>query len=119
MADNCIFCQIIAKTIPATIRYEDGDWLVFDNIAKTAPEHLLVIPKKHYATLEEVPVSDRDFYADLILIAKKVAREIGIETNYKLFMNVGLRVQAVHHLHLHVLGGWKPGESTQAGLISE
>lgn len=111
MPNDCLFCRIVAGEIPATVRYEDKNWLAFNDIHKHAPEHVLIIPKTHYNTLEEVEVSDHDIHSDLLITARKIAQQIGINDNYKLFMNVGERVQVVHHLHLHLLGGW-PKETT-------
>lgn len=108
---DCIFCKIIGGEISGTIRYQDENWLVFDDINKIAPEHVLVVPKKHIATLEDVPLDDKNFHADLLLTARKVAKEIGISDNYKIFMNVGKRVQMVHHIHAHVYGGWSASKS--------
>lgn len=111
--DSCLFCKIIAKQIPSTIRYEDENWLAFDDIHKSAPEHVLIIPKIHYMSLEEVEINDNQFYTQLISTARKIAHQIGIKDNYKLFMNVGEKVQMVHHLHLHLMGGWPKEASTQ------
>jgi histidine triad (HIT) family protein len=111
--NDCIFCKIIAGEIPSEIRYEDEKWLAFDNMKKTAPEHILLIPKKHYTTLEDVEISDRDFHADLLITARKIAKKIEIVENYKMFINVGQKVQAIHHVHLHIYGGWKGDKPNQ------
>lgn len=111
--NNCLFCQIIAKEIPSTIRFEDDSWLAFDDINKTAPEHVLIVPKTHYKTLEEIEVSDDRFHSQLISTARKIAHQIGISSNYKLFMNVGEKVQVIHHIHLHLMGGWGKETATQ------
>lgn len=110
---NCLFCKIIAKEIPSTIRYEDGNWLAFDDIHKSAPEHVLLIPKIHYKSLEEVEANDSQFHNDLLTTARKIASQIGINDNYKLFMNVGEKVQMIHHLHLHLMGGWSKNLTTE------
>lgn len=114
MSENCLFCQIVNKTIPATVRYEDENWLAFDDIHKTAPEHVLIIPKTHHKTLEEVAMNDLELHSQLLLIARKIAKLIGVNENYKLFMNVGEKVQMIHHLHLHLLGGWDEKTPTKA-----
>ena len=117
--DKCIFCQIIHKEIPATIRYEDANWIAFDDMHKTAPEHILLIPKKHYMSLEKLDANaDRDLHADLLIVARRIAEEIGIQENYKLFLNVGERVQAIHHMHMHIMGGWGR-EKNRLGLDKE
>lgn len=102
-----IFTKIINREIPANIRYENDEFIAIDDINPAAPVHILIIPKKPYETLEEVEQNDEKFHANLFLTARKVAKLAGIEKNYKLFMNVGLKVQAVHHIHLHLTGGWK------------
>lgn len=110
---DCLFCKIINKEIPATIRYEDKDWLAFDDIHKSSPEHILIIPKSHLKSLEEIEMSDHEQHSQLLLTARKIAHTIGINANYKLFMNVGDNVQMIHHLHLHLMGGWDKKTSTQ------
>jgi len=104
MAENCLFCKINQREIPGQIHYEDEHWLAFDDKYPVAPIHVLLVPKTHIVTLEEV--DDLNFYLELINTAKKIASQLGISDNYKLFMNVGLKVQAIHHLHLHIYGGW-------------
>lgn len=122
--NTCLFCQIVNKTIPATIRWEDENWLAFDDISRQAPEHILIIPKTHYMSLEKVDEIDHDTHSQLLLTARKIAHQVGISDNYKLFMNVGERVQVIHHLHLHLLGGWGKEKPTSvldqesSGLIN-
>ncbi len=111
--NNCLFCKIINKEIPSSVRFEDDNWLAFDDIHKSAPEHVLIIPKTHYTTLEEVEVSNDQFHSQLITTARKIAHQIGIGDNYKLFMNIGEKVQMVHHVHLHLMGGWDKKTPTQ------
>lgn len=105
MADS-IFTKIINREIPSNIRYEDEDFIVIDDISPTAPIHVLIIPKKPYETLQDVPMEDSQLYSGLLVTARRMAEQLGIQENYKLFMNVGKIVQAVHHIHLHLLGGW-------------
>lgn len=109
MAEKTIFSKIIDREIPASIRYEDDEFIAIDDINPQAPVHVLVIPKHPHPTLEDIPTSDADFHAQILLTGRKVANEVGIADNYKLFMNVGRRVQEVYHIHLHVLGGWENG----------
>jgi histidine triad (HIT) family protein len=110
MADS-IFSKIIKREIPSTIRFEDDDFIVIDNIYPKAPIHVLVIPKKAYESLEAVDFDNDLFYAKLLKTARLVAKDLGIADNYKLFMNVGKNVQDVHHLHLHLMGGYKADKS--------
>ncbi len=104
---DSIFTKIIRREIPATIRYEDDEFIAFDDISHRAPVHVLVVPKKPYATLEDVSEMDTDFHARLLLTARKVAKLLGIGNDYRLTMNVGKTVQAVHHIHIHIRGGWQ------------
>ncbi|MCB9800689.1 MAG: HIT domain-containing protein [Pseudomonadales bacterium] len=106
-----IFTKIIAREIPATIRYEDDEFIAIDDINPKAPVHILVIPKKPYSTLEEVSLEDVTFHANLLQTVRKVAAAAGIAENYKIFLNVGKRVQQVHHIHVHVTGGWDTKQS--------
>jgi histidine triad (HIT) family protein len=105
MADT-LFTKIINREIPAKIEYEDDQFIVFRDISPRAPIHVLIVPKEPYVTLEKVPQEKGDFHAQLLLTARKVAKILGIQANYKLFMNVGEGIQAVPHLHLHLMGGW-------------
>lgn len=105
MSDS-LFTKIINQELPANIRYEDDDFIVIDDISPAAPVHVLIIPKKPFETLEEVSKEDISLHAGLLLTARKMAEQLGISENYKLFMNIGKVVQAVHHIHLHLLGGW-------------
>lgn len=108
MADS-VFDRIIRRELPAKIRFEDDDFIVIDDLYPKAPVHVLIIPKQAYATLEDVALDDDAFYAKLLKTARQVASDLGIAANYKLFMNVGLQVQDVPHLHLHLMGGYQGG----------
>ncbi len=101
-----IFTKIINREIPSTIEYEDDEFIVIRDIHPHAPVHVLVIPKKEYTTLEEVDKADEHFHSKILLIARKVAKQLGISENYKLVMNVGEKMQIVPHIHLHLMGGW-------------
>lgn len=113
MADNCLFCRIARKEIPAKVVAESEHALAFHDIAPQAPVHVLVIPKAHYASLAATP--DGSVMAEVSELAKRVARELGVEaTGYRVVVNTGENGgQTVHHLHAHVLGGramkWPPG----------
>lgn len=109
MSDS-IFSKIIKREIPSTIRFEDDDFIVIDDIHPAAPVHVLIIPKKPYESLEAVELADAAFHAKLLQTARQVAKDLGIADNYKLFMNVGKEVQDVPHLHLHLMGGYKGGK---------
>lgn len=106
MSDS-IFSKIINRELSATIRHEDDEFIVIDDIHPKAPIHILIIPKKAYRTLEEVEMNDDAFYAKLLKLARLMAKKLGTADNYKLFMNVGDKVQDVSHLHLHLMGGYE------------
>lgn len=101
-----IFTKIINREIPSTIEYEDDEFIVIRDINPHAPVHVLVIPKHEYKTLEEVDVADEHFHSKILLVARTVAKKMGISENYKLVMNVGDKMQVVPHIHMHVMGGW-------------
>jgi len=106
MSDS-IFSKIIKREIPATIRFEDDDFIVIDDLYPKAPVHVLIISKKDYESLEAVDFNDDVFYGKLLKMARFMAKKLDIADNYKLFMNVGKKVQDVQHLHLHLMGGYK------------
>lgn len=115
MADGCIFCRIVAGEIPAKIVREDDETVAFRDIDPRAPVHVLVIPRRHIASVNELEASDAELVGRLYLAAKEVARAEGVaERGYRLVMNTGPDAgQSVNHIHLHVLGGrdmaWPPG----------
>ena len=117
--ENCLFCKIAAKQIPASIVYEDEHLLAFKDIHPAAPVHLLVIPKIHVATLSECTETHAELLGKLLALAPRLAHEHGIEVQYdangtpsggfKSVINSGPDGgQEVYHLHLHVYGGARP-----------
>ena len=111
---DCLFCKIIAGQIPAKKVYEDEKVFVFEDIHPQAPTHLLILPKKHIAGLDQASAEDAELLGYCELTAAKLARERKIEDGYRTVYNVGPRSgQSVFHLHLHLLGGrdlkWPPG----------
>lgn len=113
MTAGCLFCRIVKGEIPAAVVAETADCLAFRDIAPQAPTHILVIPKAHYGSLNEVP--DGSVMAAVSELARKVAAQEGIaQSGYRVVTNIGADGgQSVGHLHLHVLGGramsWPPG----------
>ncbi|MCX7805940.1 MAG: histidine triad nucleotide-binding protein [Planctomycetota bacterium] len=113
--EDCIFCRIGKREIESMVVYEDREVIAFRDINPQAPVHILVIPKKHVAGVNDLGTEDQTLAGRLILVAQKVARQEGIARNgYRLVINSGEDAgQAVHHLHLHLLGGrkmkWPPG----------
>jgi histidine triad (HIT) family protein len=109
----CIFCKIIAKQIPASIVYEDEQVLAFNDINPHAPVHILVIPKQHVDTVDQL--NDLSVLGELFAAIKKLAKEKGLDkSGYRVVVNHGVDAgQAVPHLHFHLLGGrplsWPPG----------
>ena len=113
MSDSCLFCRIVRREIPATVIREDEHTLAFRDIDPKAPTHVLVIPKAHVASLNDV--SDPALVGRLLLAAKEIARAEGIDgSGYRTVINAGADAgQTVFHVHLHLLGGrrlgWPPG----------
>jgi histidine triad (HIT) family protein len=111
---SCLFCKIIAGEIPAKPVYEDADVFAFADINPQAPVHLLVVPRKHMASLDAAEESDAALLGRLLEAAARIAREKGLARGYRVVVNTGADGgQTVEHLHLHVLGGramaWPPG----------
>jgi histidine triad (HIT) family protein len=109
-----IFSKIIRREIPADIVYEDNLALAFKDISPQAPVHILVIPKQPLPRLSEAESQDHALLGHLLLTAKRVADQAGLENGYRIVMNNGPDGgQTVDHLHLHILGGrplqWPPG----------
>lgn len=106
---TCLFCKIVNKELPAKIVYENHQILAFKDTEPVAPLHLLIIPKKHIATLNHLEFQDKELIGKLFLVAQKIAKEQGVsESGYRLVVNVGRDAgQTVEHLHLHLLGGKK------------
>jgi histidine triad (HIT) family protein len=110
---KCIFCKILEGRAPARIVYEDEVCMAFHDIIPQAPVHLLIIPRKHYASAGEAHVSDEPVLGHLHTVAAKLARELGL-AGHRTVMNTGASTgQTVFHVHLHLLGGrafgWPPG----------
>ena len=109
-----IFSKIIRKEVPADIVYEDDLTIAFRDIAPQAPVHILVIPKKPLPQLAAAESEDHALMGHLLLTAKRVAQQVGLDNGYRLVINNGDDGgQTVDHLHLHILGGrpmkWPPG----------
>jgi histidine triad (HIT) family protein len=104
---DCIFCKIIKREIPADIVFEDDAVLAFNDIGPQAPHHVLIIPKQHIATVNEVSEAQAALIGLLTLRARAIAAERGIdESGYRLIMNCNAEGgQTVFHLHMHLMGG--------------
>ena len=112
---DCLFCKILSGDIPADIVYESDSAIAFRDVNPQAPTHVLVIPRKHVATINDLNEDDQEIVGSLYLAAKEVARAEGIsDEGYRAVMNCNEGAgQSVFHIHLHVLGGralgWPPG----------
>jgi len=104
---SCVFCKIINGEMPTNVRYEDEEILAFDDINPKAPFHVLIVPKKHLKNLNHANKGDLELLGHLLLAAKQVAGEAGIQdSGFKIVINNGKESgQLVDHLHLHLLGG--------------
>ena len=104
---DCIFCKIVSGEIPSDKLYEDEELIAFRDINPQAPVHILIIPKLHIASTNELTIEHQKLITGLILAAKKLAdRENIASSGYRLVLNCGQNGgQAVAHLHLHLLGG--------------
>ncbi len=112
--DNCIFCKIVNKEIPADIIYEDDVIIAFNDLEPQAPVHLLIVPKKHLTSLDDVDFDDMEALGWLMAKVKDIAASQGIDNGYRLVCNCGEDAfQTVKHLHFHLLGKrkllWPPG----------
>ena len=113
MSSDCLFCKIAARQIPAKIVYEDADVFAFEDINPQSPTHLLVCPRKHFASLDHASAEEEAVLGKVALVAAKIAKERKLES-YRTVINTGSGAgQTVFHLHLHLLGGrsfaWPPG----------
>ncbi len=113
--DNCIFCRIAGKEIPSKVFFEDGEALAFEDIHPQAPVHILLIPKEHIASLNDLPAGREELMGSLLVKAREIARMKGIaRSGYRIVLNTAPDSgQEVFHIHLHILGGrrmtWPPG----------
>lgn len=109
--EDCIFCKIVKGEIPSSKIYEDEDILAFKDINPVTPVHILVIPKKHIESLNNIEIEDEKLLGKIFLTIKKIAKEQGIaEKGYRVVNNCGEDGgQEVKHLHFHILGGKKLG----------
>jgi len=112
---NCLFCKIINREIPSSIVYEDDRLLAFNDINPQAPTHVLVIPKKHVESLNDLQPGDDRLVGELVRRAAAIAKERGISASgFRTVFNTNRDAgQTVFHVHLHLLGGrsmaWPPG----------
>ena len=113
--NDCLFCKMISGEIPCDIVYEDESVFAFRDIDPKAPTHILLIPRKHIRSINELGESERNLAGELLLTAKKIAKDEGIdESGFRTIFNTNSDGgQTVFHIHMHILGGrkmaWPPG----------
>ena len=109
--EDCIFCMIAAGKIPSTCVYEDEDVFAFRDINPQAPVHVLVVPKQHIGSMDELNDDNAALAAKCLAVIPQIAAKEGLTNGYRVISNCGADAgQTVHHLHFHVLGGAKMGE---------
>jgi histidine triad (HIT) family protein len=112
---DCIFCKIASRGIPADIVYEDEHLVVFKDVKPVAPDHLLLIPKKHFSSPLDLDEDDIETAGRLMVTAARIAREMGFDKKgFRVVCNCGRDGgQTVNHIHYHLLAGralqWPPG----------
>ena len=112
---DCLFCKIVSGEIPCDKIYENDKLIAFRDIDPKAPTHILVIPKKHIRSINELETSDQNLAGEILLAAKEIARIENIESSgYRTIFNTNNDGgQTVYHIHMHVMGGrqlhWPPG----------
>jgi histidine triad (HIT) family protein len=108
MEKDCLFCTISSGHTNTQFLYENETLVVFKDINPHAPVHLLVVPKKHIRSINDLKDEDREIVAELTMVAKEMAKKAGVSsTGYKLLFNVERGGgQVIFHLHLHIIGGW-------------
>ena len=113
--NDCLFCKMISGEIPCDIVYEDESVFAFRDIDPKAPTHILLIPRKHIRSINELGESERNLAGELLLTAKKIAKDEGIDkSGFRTIFNTNSDGgQTVFHIHMHILGGrkmaWPPG----------
>ena len=108
---DCIFCVIIKGNIPSTKVYEDEYVTAFNDLNPQMPVHVLIVPKKHIASANDIAQEDAELVGRVFLAAQKIAKDLGLENGYRIINNCGEDAgQTVKHLHFHMLGGKTMGE---------
>ena len=109
--NDCLFCKIIAGTIPSKKVYEDEFVFAFHDINPNAPVHVLVVPKTHIASANDITDENSVLVSKVFEVIPKIARSLGLENGYRVINNCGDDAgQTVKHIHFHILGGMKMGE---------
>lgn len=112
---DCIFCKIANKEVQSRIVFENERLVAFHDLFPASPTHILIIPKQHFSTLNDVPASEAALLGEMVSVASQIAKDEDIaEDGYRVVMNCNPNGgQSVYHIHLHLLGGrklgWPPG----------
>lgn len=108
MEKECAFCQIVKEKKPADIVFQNESVVVFEDIRPHAPVHLLIVPRKHIRSLNDLEEHDKSLLSEMVWVARKVAQEKEISNSgYRIVFNVERGGgQVIFHLHMHLLGGW-------------
>lgn len=109
MGKSCLFCQIVNGETPTKILFDNDTLVVFNDINPAAPVHLLIVPKKHIRSINDLTESDRPILSEMIMVAGEMAVQQGVaDSGYRLFINVERGGgQVIFHLHMHLIGGWR------------
>jgi histidine triad (HIT) family protein len=108
MENDCIFCHIVNGKIPKEFVYEDENLVVFNDINPAAPVHLLIVPRRHIRSINDLVDGDREVISEIFMKGKDMAKKVSVDkSGYKLLFNVEKGGgQEIFHLHLHLIGGW-------------
>lgn len=109
MAEDCIFCKIVNGETDTPFVYENEKLVVFKDINPEAPVHLLIVPRRHIRSVNDLTDADRDIVSEMVMTAKEMAGQFSVDkSGYRIFFNVEKGGgQLVFHLHMHLIGGWK------------
>lgn len=119
MSDTCLFCKIAKGQIPSTKVFEDDDFFAFKDINPAAPVHLLLIPKRHVTSMQEIQASDAPWLGRMMTLAPQLAAQNGCrpgpEGGFRIVINNGVDGgQEIEHLHFHIIGGPRPWDKRAA-----
>lgn len=104
--ENCLFCKIASKEIETQLLYEDDEIVAFKDINPTAPVHILILPKKHIASADDIEEEDAELIGKIFVVAKKLAKDMNLTKGYRIVNNCKEDGgQSVDHIHFHLLGG--------------
>ena len=108
MQKDCLFCKIASGETNTEFLYQNENLVVFKDIHPQAPVHLLIVPQKHIRSVNDLTDADREIIAELMMVAKKMAKESGVsKSGYRVFINVERGGgQLIFHLHMHLIGGF-------------